>query len=249
MEDGTYYDDCEEPLNEYNLFKCVFKSGEGGEQMDCRLDEAAWEELVKSNPKLAQYKDPANAFPYYEQMNGMFNGKFATGEDAIDIDGLFSEPAVPALPTTSLSTPSSTTSTQGTASNDGMSTPIKKAYSRHHKRDPSSIPKYAKGASKKRRGNAGALNDITDALTMLVESKTGGGSLVAKAMDILEAMGIDDDSYVEAIEYLGEEKAARTFVAMSEKKRKLVLTKKFNATFTPVNPEEETDEEPFSEDE
>lgn len=55
--------------------KSVFKSGKGGEKMDRRFDEAAWEERVKSSPKRAQYKDPANAFPYYEQKNDLFNGK------------------------------------------------------------------------------------------------------------------------------------------------------------------------------
>ena len=244
---------------EYNVFKMVFKSGDG-KMIDCCMDEDAWEELVARYPKVAQYKDPADSFIFYKQMDDMFKGKFATGEDAVGIEELVAADDGDDISISSnhSSVAHVTHADEETLSISSAPTTLQRrtrsqtaANKLNNKRDPSLLPKYNTPRTKKKKegGNASALKDISISLCRLLNSKTNNQQVSAAAatrdvvelaVKILDTLGIDDDGYVEAIDYLGKEKAARTFLAMSNKRCKLVLTRKCRATFSTTTTAEET---------
>eukprot|EP00536_Pseudo-nitzschia_multiseries_P004621 jgi/Psemu1/10379/gm1.10379_g len=184
--------------NEFNTSKVVFKNGDGGKLMDCRMDEHAWNESVSQNPKMLD----------------MFRGKLATSEDAVSVDNIIHR--TPASPCPCAIR---TSSYPGYAKQEG-------ACSSQQKRSLFDPPNMQMLQIKEGRG----------AITKLVESKASNAntSIVVNAVKILYKMGINDDAYIMTIDFLGEEKAARTFVDMTEDKRKLILGKKFNATFDVV---------------
>eukprot|EP00536_Pseudo-nitzschia_multiseries_P013617 jgi/Psemu1/35790/gm1.35790_g len=187
------------------------------------MDEHAWNELVAQYPKVAPYNTPKDTFPFYEQMLDMFRGKFATCEDDVSVNNIIRCTSDSPVPVQS-------------EHNHTLVTPNKKLLVPPIKIDPSLTPKYANGKNKRRKGNVGVLLDLIKAVMKLVENKASNAnmSMVDHAVKILHKMGINDDTYIMDIGYLGEEKSARTFVAMDEDKRKLILGKKFNATFDVV---------------
>lgn len=58
------------------------------------------------------------------------------------------------------------------------------------------------------------INGLAAAITKLLKSKSGAGSIINEAVQVVEEMGMDD------------EKAARTLVAMKPERRMQVLAKK-----------------------
>ena len=137
---------------------------------------------------------------------------------------------------------SATTSQRKTRSQTTAAAKKKKPVCLSNKRDPSLLPKYNTPTTKKKRegANASALKEISASMCRFLESRTNNQvslaavatrDVVESAVKILDTLGIDDDGYVEAIDYLGEEKAARTFLAMSDERRKLILRRKCKATF------------------